>query len=208
MYHTIYKTTHIHTGEYYIGKHSTANLDDGYSGSGKWVRSLPKGVIDTEILHVYDTEEEALTQERRIVDDHLCDPLCRNLTRGGRGSFYHLKGRQRTEDERKALSRVLKDHYSSLSEEEKEERRQKQRGPCPAKGHPGERNPFFGKRHSEHTLSLLRKVFSTEERANRAVGNTNVRGRKWFNNGVKSFMLPEEKGNQLGLSLGRIKWKQ
>ncbi len=37
-YHFIYKTTNVLTHKYYIGMHSTNNIDDGYLGSGRRLR--------------------------------------------------------------------------------------------------------------------------------------------------------------------------
>jgi hypothetical protein len=41
MIHYTYMTV-SDTGKYYVGRHSTSNLFDGYKGSGKWVRSIKK----------------------------------------------------------------------------------------------------------------------------------------------------------------------
>ena len=37
-YHFIYKTTNLLSGKYYIGMHSTDDLNDGYLGSGTLLR--------------------------------------------------------------------------------------------------------------------------------------------------------------------------
>ena len=37
-YHYIYRTTCLVTGKFYVGMHSTDNLDDGYLGPGKILR--------------------------------------------------------------------------------------------------------------------------------------------------------------------------
>lgn len=34
LFYVVYKTTNVITGEYYIGKHVTRDLSDGYLGSG------------------------------------------------------------------------------------------------------------------------------------------------------------------------------
>ncbi len=38
MYYVIYKTTNLVNGKFYIGKHQTNDLNDGYIGSGKILR--------------------------------------------------------------------------------------------------------------------------------------------------------------------------
>ena len=49
-HHYIYKTTCTVTGRYYIGMHSTSNLEDGYVGSGKrlWLSIRKYGLENHE----------------------------------------------------------------------------------------------------------------------------------------------------------------
>jgi len=43
-YHFLYCTEHVDSPDYYLGKHNTENLDDGYQGSGA---RLPR--VDAEL---------------------------------------------------------------------------------------------------------------------------------------------------------------
>jgi hypothetical protein len=90
--HYIYKTTCNVTGKYYIGMHSTHNLDDGYMGSGKRLRySIRKHGVENhtkEILEFLPTREELVLREIEIVNSELIkDALCMNLKEGGSGGF-------------------------------------------------------------------------------------------------------------------------
>lgn len=89
QYHIIYKTTCLVTGRYYIGVHSTDDLNDGYLGSGVHLRrSLKKYGKEQhtkDILHFLVSRKEAMTMEELIVTEDLIkhDVLCMNLVRGG-----------------------------------------------------------------------------------------------------------------------------
>lgn len=80
MKYIIYKTTHVN-GKYYIGRHGTRNLEDGYIGSGKWPRSiLDKSTLTREILE-YAIDEPALIElEGRYLRDHYGKPDCMNMS--------------------------------------------------------------------------------------------------------------------------------
>ena len=67
MYHYIYKVT-APNGKFYVGRHSTNNLDDNYLGSGKWVRSIKdKTSLNKEII-MFCGEHELLEAERSIIE--------------------------------------------------------------------------------------------------------------------------------------------
>ena len=88
--HYLYKTTCLVTGRYYIGMHSTNNLDDGYMGSGKRLRySLRTHGVDNhvkEILEFFESRELLIEAEiKAITPDMITDDNCMNLTEGGSG---------------------------------------------------------------------------------------------------------------------------
>jgi len=90
--HYIYKTTCLVTGRYYIGMHSTSNIDDGYMGSGKRLRrSMRKHGIDNhkkEIIEFFDTRELLIEAEKKAITlDMIQDNNCMNLMGGGEGGF-------------------------------------------------------------------------------------------------------------------------
>lgn len=90
--HYLYKTTCLVTGRYYIGMHSTTNLNDGYMGSGKRLRySIRKYGVENhikEILEFFDSRELLVESEKRMItSDMLVDKMCMNIMSGGTGGF-------------------------------------------------------------------------------------------------------------------------
>ena len=92
MFYTIYKTTNLVNGKFYVGKHQTKNLDDGYFGSGKLlVRAVKKYGIKnftTEIIAIYEHEWQMNLAERilAVVDSEISYNLCS----GGKGGFSFI----------------------------------------------------------------------------------------------------------------------
>ena len=87
-YRYIYKITIKSTNQYYIGKHSTLNFDDGYMGSGVGILEYynQNGYDDVikEIIMFAHTDKELLEYERiQVGDKWKTDPLCLNRVPGG-----------------------------------------------------------------------------------------------------------------------------
>lgn len=102
MKHFIYKTTDKQSGKYYIGRHSTLNINDGYLGSGKWVRSLKdKTNLNREILLEVDSFDELLKAEETLLSEVLSDPLNMNFNNRSVGFPAGDLNIAKTEKERK-----------------------------------------------------------------------------------------------------------
>ena len=91
-YHYIYKTVCLVTEKYYVGMHSTSDLEDGYLGSGKVLkRSLNKYGRQNHTLEILERLEDRSSlknREKEIVnEDLLNDPMNMNLQLGGGGGF-------------------------------------------------------------------------------------------------------------------------
>lgn len=165
MQHFIYKTTHI-SGKYYIGRHSTENINDGYLGSGRWVKSIKdKSNLSREILEYCDDDKELIEKETLLIEQNISNPLCMNWNDKGVGwssRFNPSKlnpGRlsgdrnpMKNEEVRKKASESIKKGYAegriptflgkTHTEESKEKNRQK----------------HLGKKHSPETIEKIKNA--------------------------------------------------
>jgi len=103
-YHIIYKTTCLITGRWYIGMHSTDDLNDGYIGSGqrlwKSIKKYGKEQHHCEILEHLPDRRSLSDREKVLVEEAKKDIRCMNLRQGGLGAY---PGRPTSEETREKL---------------------------------------------------------------------------------------------------------
>lgn len=88
MYHYLYKIINNINGKYYIGIHSTNNLNDGYCGSGQTIIKAYKKYGPTNftklIWDFYANEKELEDAEAKFATEReINDPDCYNINCGG-----------------------------------------------------------------------------------------------------------------------------
>lgn len=113
-HHIVYKTTCLVTGRYYVGMHSTDDLNDGYLGSGiRLVRSVKKYGAEQhrrEIIEQLPSRAAAADREKELItEDMRKDPNCLNCGVGGLGSVDRPITKEQT---RKKLSETGKQRWS------------------------------------------------------------------------------------------------
>lgn len=205
-YHYIYKTTNILTDKYYIGMHSTDNLEDGYIGSGKrlWysVKKYGKENHKVEILEFLPNRRSLIEREISIVnEDLLKEELCMNMRLGGEGGYikdeYTKKGRVMADkvlkdkygDNFRGI--VSKNYYNNLSEVERYKLTNKIKDGLKESGF--NHKSFLGKKHKEESKQKIGLANSTHQKGK----NNSQYGTCWITNGSenkkvkKTDILPE-----------------
>ena len=128
-------------GYYYLGQHTTSDLDDGYKGSGtklqEYYKQYPNDYIFT-ILEFYLNKSELSIAEQKLIGDLWeTDIYCLNSTAGGSGGFKaankYWKGRKLSEEHKKHIGAGNKGKH--LSSETKHKLSELHKGtPSPRKG--------------------------------------------------------------------------
>lgn len=197
-FHFIYKTTNLVNEKYYIGMHSTDNLEDGYMGSGtRLCRSINKHGKDNhqvEILEFLPDRESLKKRELELVNEEkLTDKMCMNLIIGGEGSWFYVNTlitkEQRIHNAFLGNNSIRRDR-SSIARKIAESKRKK--GTLSNNGS----KSFLGKQHTQETKQ---KISDVKKQSESQLGEKNSQfGMMWITNGVeskkikKTDLIPEE----------------
>jgi len=204
MYYTIYKTTHISSGKYYIGMHQTKDLEDGYLGSGKYflnaLRKYGKDSFTKEILYVFDNHEDMVSKEKELVNEAVCsDKSSYNIKKGGKGGFT----KENSAKGRTAADIVIKEKYGVDNPSQLPQNRKRLSKQTTERNLSGlsKFDNFKGKKHTEETKRRIGTANSIN-----SSGNKNSQfGTMWITNGIenkkikKNSILPEgwQKGRKI-----------
>ena len=217
IYHIIYKVTDLINNKFYIGKHTTKNINDDYLGSGKIIlRSIKKYGKENfkkEILYIFDCEKEAYEVEYNLLTlDIINDKKNYNLVLGGKGfsselisgknhPFYGkdspFKNHKHSEETKKKMS------ISAIGHKVSQEVRKKL-----SKFHTGKKlseetkkkisitssginNGMYGKTHSEETRKKIGLANSNPSKETRKKISESLTGRK----------IPESVGKKISKAL-------
>ena len=196
-HHFIYKTTNLLNEKFYVGMHSTDNLEDGYVGSGKRLGySIRKYGLENhkfEILEFLPSREELKKREAEVVNEEMLKhPLCMNLKFGGEGGWDHINSddveRNRIQIARSSAGGSKRaEIFSKGSEAAKERHRRgiegkmKKYGKVPS-------GDWTGKTHKEETKI---KISSSMKEAVRGEKNSQF-GTCWINNGSEAKKIKKD----------------
>jgi len=208
-YHYLYRTTCKNNEKYYIGIHSTDNLNDGYLGSGKRLNySLNKYGKENHVcekLEFFESREMLRKQEINIVNkDLLLDPLCMNLKTGGDGGFSSKEHQLKC-----SLAGAKKGGYAggaALREQLKDEDFRKKFSKIRSDASKGNKN-WIGKKHSKKSIEKMKLTHRGKH-----IGEKNSQfGTCWITNEkenkkiYKGDLIPE--GWRLGRKMEIVKIK-
>lgn len=207
--YTVYKITRISTGQIYIGIHQTANLDDGYMGSGKRIMAAiaKYGLEDfkKEILFIFKTEEEMTAKEKELVTEEFCKREdTYNIAPGGvGGGFKYINLNNlaiNIKEQRRRNPDKMKEWYSESGQRLGKETVAKRlaAGLSPYGLPIGD--SFRGRTHTEET-----KIKMSKAHVGKHEGNKNSQfGTMWLTDGIKNVKIKQDEPIPEGWYRGRV----
>lgn len=173
-YYIIYKITNIINGMIYIGQHTTSDINDGYMGSGVYLKmAINKYGIDNfkkEILFYCDSFDEMNNKEREIVNEEFIKRTdTYNISVGGtfgwKNVFKYKSKEEQYKIHRRAITKLLNkiktmnkqdyDAYRNLLSERAKTWHKKHKGIFK-----GENNPMY---HHQYTKETIQKMSNSHK---------------------------------------------
>lgn len=212
MFYTIYKITNKINHKIYIGKHQTKDLNDGYMGSGKYLKhAIEKYGIENferEILFQFDNEADMNAKEAELVTEEFVKKDTNyNLCPGGKGGWGYINSNSEIRNGfEKNQSNAKK--YASLArlsflQKMKNENFRKEFSISISEGLKEyfETNPgtFTGRAHTEETKEKIGKTNSDLQSGN----NNSQYGTMWITDGSENKKIKKDSPIPEGWYKGR-----
>ena len=193
----------FNNGDYYLGKHSTKDIDDGYTGSGKKLQERTDP-FTFNILEYYNSEDDLNVAEEELIGDlWFTDPKCLNLTGGGRGGWggcnatvdksYMLTEEYREKMRQNSIRLQSEGKIHKFTKEDGRKGILKVRELYP-------QGTFLGKTHTEETK---KKIGQKNAKYQKGKGNSQY-GKMWITNEQESTRINKGESIPEGWRKGRV----
>ena len=213
MFYIIYKTTNKINNKFYIGKHQTNDLNDGYLGSGtllkRAIQKHGRQNFKKEVLFVFDNEQDMNSKEKELV---VVSEDTYNLCEGGQGGFGYINrnGLNIDIDQQRKLNpnlmkKAIKNRDLVLgklrkNKKWKEKYSLKMKEIMISRYQNGFKPTFLGKTHSEKSKKLIGEKNSIHQQGS----NNSQFGTIWNTNGLENRKIKKEDIIPDGWNRGRI----
>ena len=193
----------FNNGDYYLGQHTTVNLEDGYTGSGKKLNERTDP-FTFDILEYYNSEKELNTAEAELIGDlWYTDPKCLNMKEGGVGGWtavnknldrsYMLTEEYRDKMRQSSIRLQSEGKIRKFTKEDSEKGFKRVHELYP-------QGTFLGKTHTEETK---KKIGLKNAKHQKGKGNSQY-GKMWITNEQESTRINKSESIPEGWRKGRI----